>query len=100
MSQENLPFVPWRRYIFAVSQALITFTTCTFLLGLYIIHRGDSSLITIIAVGLVYASAVIFSFYKMFRTFAIPAIIITVPIAPLIIMGIVVSLIHVLQYFK
>jgi len=100
MNANDLEHVPWKRYILAVFEAVITFTIATFLLGLYIIHRGDSSLFLTIFIAIFFAATVIVSIYRMVRKFSLAANMLMVPIAPLVILGIIVSMIHLLQYFK
>lgn len=92
--------VPWKRYILATSETIITFTLASFLLGLFLMHRGDSGVVAIVGVVLLYLFAVGLSIYRMVRKYSLAANMLMIPIAPFIIMMIVVSLIHVLQYFQ
>jgi hypothetical protein len=98
MQREPIARVPWKRYIIAVTETVITFTLASFLFGLYLLHRGDTSVTVLLA--MVYAFVVIFSIYRMVRTFSLAAVMLMVPIAPFVVLMIVVSLIHLLQYFK
>lgn len=92
--------VPWKRYILATSETIITFTLASFLLGLFLMHRGNSGVATIVGIVFVYLFAVGFSIYRMVRKYSLAANMLMIPIAPFFIMMIVVSLIHVLQYFQ
>ncbi|HTM64144.1 MAG TPA: hypothetical protein VL360_06540 [Gammaproteobacteria bacterium] len=101
MTQHNTSdFVPWKRYIFAVAEAAGVFTLASFLLGLYIIREGTNSIPLLLFFILIYAAAVITSIYRMARKFSLAANMLMIPIAPLVILIIVVSLIHLLQFFK
>jgi hypothetical protein len=100
MKSSQADRVPWKRYVLATSETIFTFTLASFLLGLFIMHRGDSSIATIVAAVLIYLSVVVFSVYRMVRKYSLAANMLMIPIAPFIIMMIVVSLIHVLQYFQ
>lgn len=100
MSANDNTFVPWKRYTFAVTEAVLVFTLASFLLGLFLLHRGDSSAMTLAIAGIGYAVVVGFSIYRMVRKFSLAAIMLMVPIAPLVILIILVSLIHLLQFFR
>jgi hypothetical protein len=100
MHENDLEYVPWKRYIFAVTQATLTFTLASFFLGLYIMHHGDSHVLLSVLVGLLYTVSVVFSIWRMVRQFSLAAVMLMIPIAPLVILMIVVSLIHLLQVFK
>ncbi len=97
---QNQEYVPWKRYTYAVTEVLLTFTLATFLLGLYIMHYRDSSIFLTVFVALVYLAAVITSVTRMVRKFSLAANMLMIPIAPLIILVIVVSLVHLLEWFK
>ena len=100
MNTKKQSFVPWRRYCLAIAEAVLIFTLASFLLGLYIIHRGNSGTVTMVLCAIFYALAIGYTIYRMVRKFSIPALMLMVPIAPLVIMIIVVSLIHLLQFFR
>lgn len=92
--------VPWKRTIFAVSETVLTFTIASFLLGLMILHHDQFGIAAFIFAGITYAAAVITTVYRMVRKFSLAANMLMVPIAPLVILIIIVSLIHLLQYFR
>ena len=98
MRNEENTYVPWKRYTLAIAEAVFIFTTASFLLGLYIMHRG--SITTTVLLSVLYALIVIASIIRMVRKFSVAALMLMVPIAPLIILMIVVSLIHFMQYFR
>lgn len=100
MRENDLEYVPWKRYTFAVTQATLTFTLASFFLGLYIMHRGDSSIWLSVFVGLIYTMTVVVSIWRMVKQFSLAAVMLMIPIAPFVILMIVVSLIHLLQVFK
>lgn len=100
MTSNTNTYVPWKRYTLAVAEAVFIFTLASFLLGLFILHRGDSGTATIVLIGIFYACVVGYSIYRMVRKFSLAALMLMVPIAPLVILFIVVSLIHLLQYFR
>lgn len=96
MSRADIPYVPWKRYTLVVSQAILVFSIASFLLGYYLMH-SDRQIMMTIAVALLYATTVIYSIYQMVRAFSLAAIMLMIPIAPLVILIIVVSLVHILQ---
>lgn len=100
MKEDRNAFVPWKRYILAVTETMVTFTLASFLLGLYILHYSGNSVITHILVGLVYAATVVFTITRMVKKFSLAAIMLMIPIAPLVVLIIVVALIHFLQFFR
>jgi hypothetical protein len=91
-----ISYVPWKRYIFAVSQAVIVFTLATFLLGYLAMHTQASAYILVPA-AFIYLNTIAFSIFQMVKRFSLAAIMLMVPIVPLVILIIVVSLIHLLQ---
>jgi hypothetical protein len=97
MTQAKIKYVPWKRYTFAVSQAIFIFTLASFMLGYYFIH-ARSVIAVSVALCLLYAAFVGYSIYRMVKEFSIVAIMLMIPIAPLIILMIVISLIHLLQF--
>lgn len=97
---QNQEYVPWKRYTLAVTETIFTFTVATFLLGLYIMHYRNSSIFLTVLVALLYLAAVITSVTRMVRKFSLAANMLMIPIAPLLILVIVVSLVHLLEWFK
>ena len=92
----TIPYVPWKRYTFAVSQAILVFTIASFLLAYFIMHTHPSTLTIVLAV-MTYLTIIIFSVYQMVKQFSMAAVMLMIPIAPLVILIIVLSLIHLLQ---
>ncbi len=99
MQEDRNAYVPWKRYVPAVVETIVVFTLASFLLGLYILHYSHNSIVWHVLAGLVYATVVIFTITRMVRKFSLAANMLMIPIAPFIILMIVVTLIHLLQYF-
>ncbi len=91
-------YVPWKRYSIAAGQAIFTFTAAVFIIGYYLLHYRSSIAVTIVLIAAC-VSAVIYSIYRMVQEFTIVAVMLMIPIAPFIMLAIVVSMIHVLQLF-
>ena len=100
MQEDRNAYVPWKRYVPAVIETIVTFTLASFLLGLYILHYSHNSIVWHVLAGLLYATVVIFTVTRMVKKFSLMAIMLMVPIAPLLVLMIVVTLIHFLQYFR
>lgn len=91
-------YVPWKRYSIAVGQAVFIFSAAVFIVGYYLLHLKSSLAVTILLIAACVAS-VIYSIYRMVQEFTIVAVMLMIPIAPFIMLAIVVSMIHVLQLF-
>ena len=99
MKNEVIERVPWKRYTIAVSEAVIVFTIASFLFGLYIMRGPHEAALTIIVV-IACLVPVTFSVIRMVKKFSLAAVMLMIPIAPLVILIIVVSLIQFLELFK
>lgn len=91
-------YVPWKRYTLAVSKAVFTFTAAIFIVGYYLLHVHGYLPLSILLITACLA-LVIYSVYRMVQEFTIVAVMLMIPIAPLVILMIVVSMIHILQLF-
>lgn len=101
MQKTKLTYVPWKLYTLVVTEAIASFTITSFLLGLYILHHNQfGNLILDILIGILYAVIFVITIWRMVRRFSLVAIMLMIPIAPLLMMGIIVSLIHLLQFFR
>lgn len=93
----KLQYVPWKKYSLAVAETILAFTLAGLILGYYFIKVGNQSLAMTISLCVICAMAVLFSLYRMVRKFSLAANMLMIPIAPLVILIIVVALLQVFE---
>lgn len=91
--------IPWKKYIYAVSETSLTFLLVSFCLGIYFTHGGYQYVFTSVFMGTLFLFAVTISIQRMVKAFSIAAVMLMIPIAPLLVLIIAVALIHLLQLF-
>lgn len=92
--------IPWKKYIYAVSETSLTFLLASFCLGLYFTHQGYESITLSVILVALYLFIIAVSISRMVKAFSIAAVMLMIPIAPLLVLIIAVALIHLLQWLK
>jgi hypothetical protein len=92
--------VPWKRYLLISSESVITFYLATFCLALYFTHQGFDYLISSIALICLYIFIIGVCIKRLIAHLSIAALMLVIPIAPLLALTIVISLIPVLQWLR
>ena len=92
--------IPWKKYIYAVSETSLTFLLASFCLGMYFTHQGYTSIPMSVILVALYLFVVAVSIQRMVKTFSIAAVMLMIPIAPLLVLIVAVALIHLLQWFR
>lgn len=98
--QENtdVSMVPWKKYLTLTAESLLAFYIATFCLIMFFSHRGFDWLITSIFLVLLYLFVLFACAKRVFKKVSLPAMMIIVPIAPLIALILVVSLIPLIEF--
>ena len=92
--------VPWKNYLIATAEIILIFCLATFSLGMYLIHGGMQPLYSFIAMVLLYVTILGLCIQRLATTFSIAALMLIIPIAPLIILLLMISLIPILQWLR
>lgn len=100
IDKNDISILPWKRYIITTVESLLTFFIATFCLAVFYIHRGDHWILPGILLILLYLFVIFALVKRVADKFSFAAIMLIIPIAPLIALIIVVSLIPILQYLK
>lgn len=97
-SSNNNGFIPWKSYLITASETILSFYVATFCLALFFVHRGQSGWVSIALMGLLYVFVIILCAKLLINRLSIAALMLIIPVAPLLALIIVISLIPVLQY--
>jgi hypothetical protein len=97
MQNEPLITIPWKTYVKITVESLIAFYIATFCMGMYFTHRGQGGLVTSILLGLLYVFVIIACAKRILEKLSMPALMIVIPITPLLALIIVVTLIPILE---
>lgn len=91
-------FVPWKPYLIVTAETIAAFYIATFCLAVFFIHRADSSWVSIAIMVLLYLSVIAACAKLLFNRLSIAALMLIIPIAPLLALIMVISLIPILQH--
>lgn len=94
---ENHPTVPWTSYLSTTFLTVGAFYLATLSFAIFITHHGDAWLFWGIVMGLLYLSVIGMCVAHIIRRFSMAALMIVIPIAPLLALFSVVSLIPLLE---
>jgi hypothetical protein len=92
--------VPWKAFVKTTSESILAFYIATFCLGMYFLHRSPEWWQMGIVLGLLYSFVIIVCAKRVFENLSLAAIMLITPIAPLIALIIVVTLIPILEMFS
>jgi ABC-type amino acid transport system permease subunit len=91
--KEQDSILPWKAYISVAAESFIAFYIATFCMGLYITHHlSPGSLLLNITLGLLYACIKL-----VVAKLSAPAMMIIIPIVPLLALIVIVTMIPILQ---
>lgn len=100
MSQKNAAdesILPWKRYSIAVIEAVLAFYIATFCIVFFFLHRGENWALQGILMAFCYALIIFICAKRIVKTFSISALMLITPIAPLLALIIVVTMIPILE---
>ena len=95
---ENSQRLPWKLYIIITLQTLVAFYLATFSIAMFFIRGGHEWLISSIAIIILYLFVIFACAKIILNKLSIAAIMLIIPIAPLLALVIVVTLIPVLEH--
>lgn len=91
--------VNWKAFIIITFESLLAFYIATFCVGMFFLHRGTNWLWPALLLGLLYLFVIVVCAKRVFEKLSLATIMLIVPIAPLIALIIVVTLIPILENF-
>jgi hypothetical protein len=92
--------LPWKNYLTITTEVILMFCLSTFSLGMYVIHDGASFIYSLILMILLYVLVVGLCVQRIAVRFSIAALMIIIPIVPLIVLMLIISLVPILQMLK
>lgn len=95
--QNDTQLVPWKHYLTISMESLLAFYISTFCIAMYFTHRGTDWVIQGGILILLYLFVIFTCIKRVVQQLPIPALMLIIPLAPLIALTIVISLIPVLQ---
>jgi hypothetical protein len=98
--REHNSLVPWKLYMVTTAETLLTFYIATFCIAMYFTHRGAQSLVPGILIVMLYVFVIFACAKRVQEKLPMAGIMLIIPIAPLLALIIVISLIPVLQLFQ
>jgi len=99
MNPDQKNRVPWKDYLTITFESLLTFYIATFCVAMYFIHRGPQWITNGIVLLLLYVFVIFVCARRIFKALPIAALMLVIPIAPFLVIVIVISLIPILQNF-
>lgn len=90
-------FVPWRSFLNVTAKTLIAFYIATFSTAVYFIFHGMTWKAMSILVILLYLFVIFACGRLIIKKFSLPALMLLVPIAPLVVLIIVVTMLPILE---
>ena len=99
MDSDDISFSSWRSYTKIILDVFLTFSIATFCLGMYVIHVRNAFILTSILMGLLYFTVIVLCIKRLVEHLSPASLMLMIPIAPLAILLLVVSLLQVWQLF-
>ena len=100
MNRSNTSIVEWKPFVITTIESLIAFYIATFCIAMFFIHHGSAWMSLAIILGLLYLFVIFMCGKRVLEKMSMATVFLIIPIAPLIALIIVVSLIPLLQFFK
>lgn len=91
--------LPWKVYLLSTAESLLAFYLATFSVGMYFLHRPPNWALTGTILGLLYAFVIFVCAKRVMQKLSIAALMLIIPLAPLVALIIIVTLIPVLEQF-
>lgn len=96
-NQVEESILPWKKYTIAVAEAVLAFYIATFSIVFFFLHRGPNWALAGIMMAACYALVIFICAKRIVQTFSISALMLITPIAPLLALIIVVTMIPILD---
>lgn len=97
---DNDGILPWKLYIITTVESLLTFFLATFCVAMFFTHRGPNWVLPAIFLGALYLFVIFALVKRVIDKFSWAAIMLIIPIAPLIALIMVVCMIPILQHLQ
>lgn len=97
LQSEPLITVPWKRYLKITLESVIAFYIATFCIGMYFTHRGTDWVFFGIVLAILYVFVIVICAKRVLEKLSMPALMIVIPICPLIALILVVTLIPIIE---
>lgn len=97
VQNDRLITVPWKKYLKITFESLLAFYLATFCMGMFFTHRGPDWLLPGIFLIVLYLFVIVVCAKRILEKLAMPALMLVIPIAPLIALILVVSLIPLIE---
>ncbi|HVE43838.1 MAG TPA: DUF1475 family protein [Gammaproteobacteria bacterium] len=98
-SSSSQPRVAWQSFLATTLESLLAFYIATFCVAVYFKHRSAHWITPFIFLCLLYAFVIIACTKRVFKKLSIATVMLIIPIAPLIALIIVITMIPILQFF-
>lgn len=96
---EFTPQVPWKLFLITTTESLLAFYLATFCLAMFLFHRSVNWIIPGIIMIALYLFVVFVCAKRVLSKLSMATVMLIIPIAPLLALFIVLSLIPILEYF-
>jgi len=95
--QNDSSLLPWKRYVSITIESLLAFYIATFCIAMYFTHLSTAWIIPGTILIVLYLFVIFVCIRRIIQTLSIAALMLIIPIAPLIVLTTVISLIPLLQ---
>lgn len=94
--------IPWKRYAATLAEVWVAFCIATFAMGVFFSHLNGhvSTILLAVFLGLLYLTVIIICIKRLIDRLSIAALMLLVPIAPLAVLLLVVSLLPIIQKLR
>ncbi|EKD71767.1 MAG: hypothetical protein ACD_46C00103G0008 [uncultured bacterium] len=92
--------VPWRLYISLTVQSVLAFYIATFSLAMYFLHHGANSIILAVIQVILYVFILAVTIKRVIGYFSPAALMLTIPIVPLLAIILILSMLPILQMLQ
>lgn len=97
LEDDNVITVPWKKYLILTLESLLAFYLATFCFIMFFTHRGPDWILTGIILSILYLFVIFVCAKRTLAQLSMPALMLVIPIAPLIALTLVVSLIPIIE---
>jgi hypothetical protein len=97
LPSEPLVTVPWKKYLKITIESIVAFYIASFCVGMYFTHRGNDWLFFGIILAILYLFVILVCAKRILEKLSMPALMLVIPICPLIALIVVVTLIPIIE---
>jgi hypothetical protein len=100
MKNDPISVVPWKAYLKLTVETVLAFYIATFCIIMFFLHRGPNWVLSGIILGLLYLFVIAVCAQRLIKKLSMPARMLVIPIAPLLALIIVVTLIPIIGFLE